>query len=100
MNAKTCKKIRRQVNYRPSKEQDREYEFAGWSGERLGMKPPPGYRVKAYEREEIGADGQPYTKAVPYLAPVTWINKQGTPRRRYLDAKRMWAATSRPEFWA
>lgn len=99
MNAKTCKTIRRQVNYRPSEQQNREYEFAGVPVERLGMKPPPGYCMKAYEREEIGADGQPYMKPVPYLAPVTWINKQGTPRRRYLDAKRMWAATSRPEFW-
>ena len=99
MNAKACRTIRNQLDYRHSAHQDREYEFAPWVTERPGVKPPPGYCVKAYEREEIGADGQPYMKPVPYLAPVTWRNKQGTPRRRYLDAKRMWAATSRPEFW-
>jgi len=99
MNAKRYKEIRRAIKYRPSEQQDREYEFAGWAGERLGIKPPPGYCVKAYQREEVDAEGLPYMKAVPYLAPVTWINKQGTPRRNYLDAKRMWAATSRPEFW-
>lgn len=100
MNAKTCKKIRRAVMYgSPSEQQDREYVFAGIPVEHLGVKPPPGYRVKSYESEEIGTDGLPYLKPIPYLAPVTWTNKQGTPRRRYLDAKRVWAATSRLEFW-
>lgn len=99
MNAKTCKAVRKQVGYRPSEHQDREYEFAAPPVEHLGVKPPPGYCVKAYEREEIGTDGLPYMKTVPYLAPVTWRSKQATPRRRYLDAKHLHAVTSRPEFW-
>lgn len=100
MNAKTCKAIRKVTKYHPSEHQDREYEFAAPGFERLGVKPPPGYCVKAYEREDIGTDGLPFTKTVPYLAPVTWRNKQGTPRRRYLDVKRLHAGTSRPEFWS
>jgi hypothetical protein len=91
MNAKRCKKLRRLAGFKPSEQSDRTYTpttAGGFTIEHLGMKPPYGYCVKAYETEQVGLDGVRRPTLKPYLAPRTWVNDPTTPRAIYRDAKR------------